>query len=86
MAREVVFLVFSLCLMTVFLRGAMGWSAVCDCGNFWSYSLTFYMIDNLCGISSGSSLYAYVTIINAGFLHKLCCFVALYLLHLLGKG
>ena len=46
MAREVVFLVFSWCLMTVLLRGVVGWSAVCDCGNFWSYSLTFYMIDN----------------------------------------
>ena len=24
-----------------FPRGAKGWSVVCDCGIFWSYSLTF---------------------------------------------
>ena len=24
-----------------FPRGALGWSAVCDCGISWSYSLTF---------------------------------------------
>ena len=34
----------SWCLVTVvfaLLRGAMGSSAVCDCGISWSYSLTF---------------------------------------------
>ena len=25
-------------------HGAVGWSAVCDCGIFWSYSLTFRTI------------------------------------------
>ena len=25
------------------LHDAMGWSAVCDCGISWSYSLTFYL-------------------------------------------
>ena len=30
------------CLCFVSLsHGAMGWSAVCDCGNSWSYSLAF---------------------------------------------
>ena len=24
--------------------GAMGWSAVCDCGISWSYSLTFALV------------------------------------------
>ena len=25
-------------------HGAVSWSAVCDCGIFWSYSLTFYIL------------------------------------------
>ena len=35
------------CLCSVFIsHGAMGWSAVCECGVFWSltYSLTFHRI------------------------------------------
>ena len=28
--------------VTVSALGAVGWSAVCDCGIYWSYSLTFY--------------------------------------------
>ena len=33
------------CLCSVSLpRGAMGWSAVCDCGISWSYSLFVYLL------------------------------------------
>ena len=33
------------CLCSVALpRGSVGWSAVCDCGISWSYSLTFYTV------------------------------------------
>ena len=34
------------CLYTVSLpHGAVCWSAVCDCGIYWSYSLTFFCIN-----------------------------------------
>ena len=29
-------------------QGAVGWSAVCDCGNSWSYSLTFCRVMTNC--------------------------------------
>ena len=41
-----------LCSCNVFLPlppGALGWSAVCDCGSSWSYSLTFRLSENESG-------------------------------------
>ena len=32
-------------------HGAAGWSAVCDCGISWSYSLTFYKIHTFKGFT-----------------------------------
>ena len=45
-----VFLLLCGCLFSVSLpRGAVGWSFICDCGIFWSYSLTFSI--HSCGLT-----------------------------------
>ena len=45
--RELVALLmafFCYCSVALLPPGAMGWSAVCDCGIIWSYSLAFFLI------------------------------------------
>ena len=38
------------CCLVALTHGVMGWSAVSDCGIFWSYSLTFYLLSSYSSI------------------------------------
>ena len=43
----VVFVSYSCKFFVDLPHGVMGWSAVCDCGIFWSYSLTLFILHKL---------------------------------------